>query len=451
MKREKGFLIEDVKSESPSALAGIKAGWKLLFIDGKKVKDIIDYRIMESDTRIDLLMIDDRGRLRKKMITKRVDEPLGMQFNPPTMAGTKHCGNKCLFCFIDQNPPGLRKSLYIKDDDYRLSFLYGNFVTLNRLNEEELKRIVKLKLSPLYVSVHSTEPGLRQKLFGNKKAERGMQNLRKLVRAGIRIHAQVVLCPGINTDAEMKKTIRDLYKMGSNILSIVLVPVGLTKYRQGLPELRHFTAAEANDLIARVEKLQKCFLSRRNTRLLYAADEFYVLSGREVPDADDYENYPQLENGVGLLRLFLDELQKIEGTAGIRDRKLNISMVTGTAAEVCVRKLAAVLEAGSRNLRCNVITIKNNFFGPEVNVAGLLTGSDLIMNLEDKELGDLLIVPAAAVNEKKVLFLDGLSLEDLEKKVKVPVYSAGGPLEVLALLEKIKKGSIVFQGGKRGE
>ncbi|MFO8191999.1 MAG: DUF512 domain-containing protein [Bacillota bacterium] len=449
MKREKEFLIEDVKSGSPADLAGIRAGWKLLCMDGKQIGDILDFRIMESDTRVNLLLIDERGRLRKKTIAKKVDEQLGMQFNPPTMARMKYCSNKCLFCFIDQNPPGLRPPLYIKDDDYRLSFLYGNFVTLNRLTEEELKRIVKMRLSPLYVSVHSTNPGLRQKLFGNERAERGMQNLRKLVRAGIRIHAQIVLCPGINTGPEMKNTIRDLYKMGTNILSIALVPVGLTKHRQGLPDLRLFTTAEADALIAKVEKLQNYFLSRRGTRLLYAADEFYVLSGRDIPVADDYENYPQLENGIGLLRIFLDELQKIEGVAGEKDPRLNISLVTGLAAEYYIRKLVAVLEAGSQNLRCKVFIIKNRYFGPEVNVAGLLTGSDLIRELENKELGDLLIVPATAVNKKNALFLDGLSLQDLAKKVGAPVYIAGGPLEALALLEKIRDGNIVLQGGMK--
>ncbi|HED24039.1 MAG TPA: DUF512 domain-containing protein [Firmicutes bacterium] len=449
MKKVIGYLIENVRPDSPASEAGIKAGWKLLRMDGQEIGDILDYKILESDTCINLLLLDNRGKLRRKIISKTVNEPLGLEFNPPTMDRLHYCANKCLFCFIDQNPSGMRPSLYIKDDDYRLSFLYGNFITLNRLNEEDLERIIKLHLSPLYVSIHSTDPGLRQMLFGNKRAVRGIQNLKKLTRAGIHIHAQIVLCPGINTGPEMKKTIRDLYNIGSSILSIALVPVGLTEHRVGLSDLKLFTAAEAGALIDRVENLQNYFFSRRGTRLIYAADELYVLSGREVPPAEKYENYPQLENGVGLLRIFLDELQLVEETAGEKTCKINISLATGLAAETCVKKLAAVLESVNPNLKCRVFKINNRFFGQEVTVAGLLTGSDLIRGLEGREPGDLLIIPSTAVNEKTALFLDGLSLQDLEKKLGIPVFTAGGPLEVLALLDKIGDGDNTAEGGIR--
>ncbi len=426
----KGHLIDHVAKGSPAYKAGIKPGWELLRIDNQEVRDIIDFKIMESDTSVRLLLKNDLGSLHRLTIHKPVSLPLGLRFNPPTMAGLQHCRNNCIFCFINQNPPGLRNPLYIKDDDYRLSFLYGNFITLNRMTDEEIERIKKLQLSPLYVSVQATNPDLRRIMFNSRHAEKGIDNLKKLVSAGIQIHAQVVLCPGYNTGAEMKRTISDLEQLGEGILSIALVPVGLTRHRSGLPALKRYDSAAAYQLVAEVAEMQEYFFKKRGSRFVFLADEFYNLAGMELPEDYEYENYPQLENGVGLARQFLEQLKSVKD-AGIKilPQTLTAAVVSGYAAKPQVTEMVNILNR-IENLTVKPIFTENRFFGEEVTVSGLLTGSDMLAGLEGKTVGDVVFIPAILLKENSRSFLDDLKISDLEKALQVPVHAVNGPWEL---------------------
>lgn len=427
----KGHLIDYITEGSPADKAGIKAGWELLRFDNQEIKDIIDFKIMESDTTVRLLLKTDQGIVRRITIHKPVSVPLGMRFNPPTMDRLQRCRNRCIFCFIEQNPPGMRSPLYIKDDDYRLSFLYGNFITLNRMSDEEIERVKRLQLSPLYVSVHSTNPDLRRIMFNSRDAERGLNNLKKLVSAGIQVHAQVVLCPGYNTGPELERTIQDLDKLGEGILSLALVPVGLTKHRSGLPVLKRYDQAEAKKLVKEVREMQETFLTRRGSRFVFLADEFYNLAGINLPEEHEYENYPQLENGVGLARQFMEQLRTVKNT-GIKKlpQSLSVSVVSGLAARPQVTEMVETLNR-IENLSVKAIFIENQFFGEQVTVSGLLTGNDLLSSLEGKTVGDVVFVPGILLKENSSCFLDDLSLSDLENRLQVPVRPVNGPGELL--------------------
>ena len=444
---DQGHLVDRVTAGSPAEAAGIKAGWRMIRIDNQIVGDIIDYKIIEADENLWLLMMDQQGIMHRKKIVKPADIPLGMHFNPPTISSLQHCRNRCIFCFIEQNPPGLRPPLYIKDDDYRLSFLYGNFITLNRLTAGEIERIIKLQLSPLYVSVQTTNPELRRIMFNSKQAERGTENLRKLVKAGIRIHAQIVLCPGYNDGIEMERTIKDLDLMGPNFLSIAVVPVGITNYRSGLQQLEQFDSHSAEKLVEQVSKMQKSFLNKRGSRFVFLADEFYNMAGLDIPGSDEYENYPQLENGVGLARQFLDELNRLNVQELDKlSTNITVTVVSGMAASFQIKQLVEVFNKINK-LIVNPVFVENHCFGGQVTVSGLLTGRDLLDALEGKKLGDVVFIPKIMLNENTSLFLDNMDVSDLEKTLKVPVCSAGGPLEMINMiyekadqLNDVKKG-----------
>ncbi len=440
MRKNEGAIIEKVLPGSPAEAAGIKTGWQLMRIDNQPVGDIIDYKIMESDDQLRLLLLTEQGILRRVKITKQVETPLGLQFNPPTITKMQHCGNNCLFCFVDQNPPGMRPALYVKDDDYRLSFLYGNFITLNRLTAPELDRITRLQLSPLYVSVHTTKPGLRNLMFGTKKAEKGLLNLQRLVKNGIRVHAQVVLCPGYNTGPEMERTLADLAALGPGVLSVALVPIGLTAHRSGLENLRKHTPEEAREMLKEVGTLQQEYLKERGTRFVFAADEFYNLASVPVPAGDRYEGYPQLENGVGLARHFLDELSVIERRhRAVPGKAVTATIAAAPAAGALLEKLVTIF-SGPEDPEIDLKIISNKYFGEQVTVSGLLTGSDLLTALEGKALGDVVFISKTMLKEGSSLFLDDLTVEDVEQVLKIPVCPVSGPLEFLSEIEKLSGG-----------
>lgn len=432
-----GHKVKNVSPGSPAAAAGIRAGWKLLGIDDRPITDIIDYKIMEADESLTLLVLNGRGYLRRIKIVKPPGTALGLSFEHPTISPIRSCGNRCIFCFIDQNPPGMRPALYLKDDDYRMSFLYGNFITLNRDSESDIKRIISLHLSPLYVSVHATDPVLRRKIFGTKNADRGLANLKKLVRGGIRVHAQVVLCPGYNSGKALRRTIKDLARMGPNLLSIALVPVGLTGHRANLPPIKGFSGEEACALMNDLKTMQEFFLQRRGTRFVYAADELYLLAGEPFPADGDYEGYPQLENGVGLARLFLDELEDLN-PFGFKNQgvKPNLTVVTGKAAapllEQAVNKIHSCGAA-----RIKMAIVPNIFFGERVSVSGLLTGADIMAALEGKDPGDAVIIAGNLLKDQSSRFLDDMNVGELEKKLGVPLLTASGPREMYAVIREL--------------
>lgn len=441
MRKKPGHLIKSVVPGSPAERAGISAGERLLRMDNSPIHDIIDYKIMEADGRVQLLLLDRNGRARKLSISKGIETPLGLQFASPTLAPVKKCRNRCFFCFIKQNPTGLRRSLYLKDDDYRLSFLFGNFITLNGLRPEEMERIVKLRLSPLYISVHATDPGIRLNMFGTKKAPRGFDYLRKLLGHGIETHLQIVLCPGYNTGQVLDRTIEDLAALGSGVLSIALVPVGLTIHRpSGLPPLRKLTSQEAQKLTGKISRLQKKFMSSRGTRLLYLADEIYTLAGEAPPAAEEYEGFPQLENGVGLTRLFLDELAALPvPPLGPLPGPLRATLASGEEAEPLIKKLISALYTVP-GLSLKQAVVVNNFFGNTVTVSGLLTGQDLVESLQDQDLGDALFITRSMLKEGEEVFLDGMTLGRLEKLFQLPVVAVQGPKELAEKLRDLAAG-----------
>ena len=430
MEKSSGHDIEKVSPGSPAYAADIRPGWKLHRIDNQQIGDIIDYKIMESDDRLRLLVQDEAGIFRRIRIIKPPETPLGLYFTPPTISIMHYCVNRCIFCFVEQNPTGMRPALYIKDDDYRLSFLYGNFITLNRLTEPELERIIRLQLSPLYVSVHTTNPDLRRVMFGTKKAEKGLINLARLVDSGIRIHAQVVLCPGFNTGSEMERTISDLSTMGSNLTSIALVPIGLTGHRCGLEPLRKFEPREAAELVEKISVMQRLFLKERGSRFVFLADEFYNLAGAEYPADSEYEGYPQLENGVGLARNFLNELALIEQQEALPLAKpFSVTIAAGQAASSLMELLAAGFSSIDQ-LSIRVEIVKNEFFGDPVTVSGLLTGSDLIAALKGKDLGDAVFISETLLKDESNFFLDDLTVNEVESALNASVYAVNGPLDL---------------------
>ncbi len=436
MKKADGPTINKVSAGSPASKAGLRAGWKLIRIDNQPVGDIIDYKIMESDHELQLLVLTDRGIIRRVKINKPVNEPLGLSFNPPTITKMQHCGNQCIFCFVDQNPPGMRASLYVKDDDYRLSFLYGNFITLNRLSEKELQRIINLRLSPLYVSVHTTNPRLRAEMFGTERAVKGLEYLRKLVDAGINIHSQVVLCPGYNDGRELAATVEDLAKMGPAIKSLAVVPLGLTGHRKGLKPLRKYSEPEAEDIIDKIECFQEKFLKQRGTRFVFSSDEFYNLASRPLPPDDSYENYPQLENGVGLSRQFLNELHALgEKLPFLPGKFQNLTIAAAPAAEKLLEELVEYFTRVT-GVDINLQIVDNKYFGEEVTVSGLLTGSDLLRALKGKPLGDVVFITKSMLKDRDNIFLDDMTINYVENELQVSLVAVDGPKDFFSELLK---------------
>lgn len=432
-----GALISGVAAGSPAEQMGIRPGDRLLRLDSRAIGDIIDYKILEADDKLRLLLRTGSGRLKRVAVQKAPETTLGLQFEPPTIAPLKRCGNRCLFCFIKQNPRGLRRSLYLKDDDYRLSFLYGNFITLNNLGEKEMQRIIKLRLSPLYVSVHATDPTVRLGLFGTDLAKRGLNNLYKLAAAGICFHLQVVLCPGYNTGEVLEKTVRDLARLGPAAISLALVPVGLTAHCNNQTSLRRLESKEARTLLRQLALWQRFFLKTRGSRFVFAADEIHNLAGEPFPAAAAYEGFPQLENGIGLSRLFLDELDHLPDPPALPlPRPLRATLATGPEAAPLITKLARRFSA-LPGLSLHTEVVSNRFFGPQVTVAGLLTGEDLAAALTGKDLGECVFISTSLIREKDNLFLDGKTITELERRLQVTVRAVSGPKELSRALERM--------------
>ncbi len=447
MSKTDGFLISRVHPGSPASSARIKPGERLLRIDGVPVKDIIDFKIAEADYRVVLLLRRQDGTLRRLRINKRPDRPLGLQFDPPTLAPVKLCGNRCLFCFVDQNPPGIRGSLRIKDDDYRLSFLYGNFITLNNLTPAELERIIRLRLSPLYVSVHTTNPVLRRRMFRSERAEHGLSCLRKLAAAGIKIHAQIVLCPGVNDRKELERTVMDLANMGKAVASVAVVPVGLTAHRKNCGALRSLVNGEAAAVVEQIVAWQQHFLQNRGCRFVYPADELYRRAGVPYPKREAYEGFPQLENGVGMARLFLDELPVLKKRLPpALPRPLKLTVVTGREAAHLLAEAVELFKT-VRSLELRLAVIENRFFGSPVTVAGLLTGCDILAVLKKQECGDAVLIPENMLKDGTGFFLDGMTLDGLEKTLGVPVRAAADPLAMWEQISTLGGRSKHFTGG----
>lgn len=430
-------VIKHVEPGSIAHRVGLLPGDEILKINNCDFEDFLDYKFLMTDERVSLIIRDSKGSLKKIIIDKEFDEGIGVEFENPLMDNIKRCKNKCVFCFVDQMPPGLRKSLYVKDDDYRLSTAFGTFITLTNVSERDFERIVKMHLSPLYVSVHATSPDVRRFMMKNPKAGEGMEKLEYLARHHIFLHCQVVLCPGINDGEVLEKTLRDLSQLWPQVLSIAVVPVGLTRFRQRLYPLKAFTKEEAGRVIDFIERFQTESLNTRNTRLVFAADEFYCIAERKVPSCEAYEDFYQLENGVGMMALLKKEINENLPNipTELSDRRW-VTIATGVSAYEFLTEVLRPLER-VKNLEYRVLPVINNFFGPSVTVAGLVTGADLIKQLKTEKLGDIVLIPEVMLKDKKV-FLDDVSVEDVGKNLSadVKVVDVSGKAFLEAILGK---------------
>ena len=427
-------VIMHIEPGSPAAQAGLQPGDKLMAINGKPVRDDLDFRFLTADEELLLTVTSPDGKSRQVTVQKAFDEELGIDFGgKATYDGIYTCHNNCVFCFVHQQPRGLRPTLTLMDDDFRLSYMHGNFITLVGISEEHWQRIFDQKLSPLYISVHATDDDLRAFLLGTDQGRGLMKQLRELAAGGIQFHTQVVSVPGVNDGANLDRTIADLVTLGPDaLLSISVVPVGLTQYRKGLYELRPYTREEARVMVDQLEAWQQKLLPDWGGVLVYPSDEWYILSGREVPPAEAYGNYDQLENGVGMVRLFLEQMTATtDRLPPALPEPKRVTVVTGVLATSTLNRAARWLTERVENLTVEVQTIWNDFYGHSVTVAGLLLGRDMIDQLRGKDLGDLVVLPAVAFRDADGRSLDNLTPDQISQMLGgVPVALAGSPAEL---------------------
>ncbi len=413
IKVEKGSIAEEV---------GICPGDVLVAINDEEITDIFDYRYQINDEYLEMTFRTPNGEEYVAEIEKDFDEDIGIIFESGLMDEARSCRNKCIFCFIDQLPKGMRKTLYFKDDDSRLSFLQGNYVTLTNMSEKDINHIIFYHLSPINVSVHTTDLELRKTMLKNKNADKVLDIMKRLKDAGIEMNLQVVLCNGINDGDILDKTISDCAKFMPNAHSMSIVPIGLTKYREGLYPMTPFSKEDAEKVINQVEKWQNKFLKDHGTRFVYCADEFYLKAERQLPDAEIFEDFAQYENGVGMLSLFEKEFNdEIEKTEYNIESKRSVSIATGVAAYDLIKKLSDRIMEKFPSLNINVYCIKNNFFGEMITVCGLLTGQDIISQLKGKDLGEYLLLPESLLRNSTHTLLDDVEIEDIEKELNIKI------------------------------
>ncbi len=410
--------ITGVLPHSRAARAGIRAGDILLEINSHAINDVLDYRFRLAEDVV-VLKLHRGPELLDVKIKKDTYDDIGLEFGTPLMDKKHRCENGCIFCFIDQNPKGMRETIYFKDDDCRLSFLHGNYITLTNLHDEDIDRIIEMHISPVNVSVHATNPELRVKMMKNKRAGDVLRYLRRLADAGIRLRGQIVLCRGINDGDELTRSMTDLSEYYPALDSVSVVPAGLTAHREGLYHLEPFTPDECAAVIEQIE----AFNATLEERLFFASDEFYIKCGRPLPEEEYYGDYLQIENGVGMLTSFGTEFDSIMKTLDDDEKlsKREISVATGEAAYDFMTKLVEKLTAECPNLTCHVYPVKNNFFGGEVTVTGLLTGTDLAEQLTGKNLGETLYLSRTTLRAEGDLFLCGMSPEELSEKLGVNI------------------------------
>ena len=411
--------ITHVQPGSIAQRLGLAAGDKLVSIAGEPIIDQIDYQALTAQERFDMMVEDAGGQTRTVHVHKEDWEPLGLTLDQTIVSKPRPCRNHCVFCFIDQMPPGMRKTLYVKDDDWRLSLMMGNYITMTNIDDHELDRIIRRKVSPLFVSVQCTDPDMRVKLLRNPNAAKIMDNLRLLKSNGIRFHAQMVLCPGWNDGEILKKSLEDLETLRPAVQSIALVPIGLTKFRDGLPYIKPYNKQMAIDLIESVKPYQERFLREIGTRLVFPADEFYCLSGLPLPTDEEYEDYPQIENGVGMLRMFETDLEyAVEDLPMTETPPHRICIATGTSVAPFLRELAN--KHAPRGTTVEVRPIVNKFFGESVTVTGLITGQDLVAQCQDVQADEILIV-RSMIRAEGDLFLDNMSVDEVRSKLPCPL------------------------------
>jgi len=418
-------VVKSISQDSPVAKSIIIPGDILRKINCNPINDILDYEYYSYDGYLLLELLDSNKKVKLVNLHKPEGLDLGIEFEKPLLDDEKHCTNKCIFCFIDQLPSGMRESLYYKDDDIRLSFLQGNYVTLTNLSSRDIDRIIKLKISPVNISVHTLNPKLRSFMLGGKKGAEGLNSLKALVKAGIELNCQIVCCPGVNDGWRLSKTIEGFMKLGSCIKSVSIVPVGLTKHREGLTTLRPFDKVLARQTIRRVEQYGIKCLKKRGSRIFFCADELYKTAKLKLPENDYYEDYPQLENGVGMMRLFITEfeiaLERQSSSLYSQNAPIKSSLITGMLAQKNLTNLLKTAKEKYDKIDCEVFAIRNDFFGESITVSGLITGNDIINQLKGKQLGQRLLIPRNMLRAGEDIFLDNVTVSELSEKLGVPV------------------------------
>ncbi len=420
-------IIEKVVEGSIADELEIEPGDVLVSINGSNVKDIIDYKFLISDEYIEVEIEKKDGEIWELEIEKEFDEDLGIEFTNPLIDKARSCRNKCIFCFIDQLPPNMRETLYFKDDDSRLSFLQGNFVTLTNMTDEEIDRIIAYRLSPINVSVHTTNPDLRVKMLNNKNAGKIFPILKRFKEANLTVNCQIVLVPRVNDGKELERTLEDLSSLYPSVKSVAVVPVGVTKYREKLYKLKPFNKEESKEVLSLIEREQNKFLEHMGTRFVFASDEFYAMTNKKLPSYEAYEGFTQLENGVGLMKSFeyeVDmELEKLGNNVELNKKYI---IATGTLAKDFMDRIKDKTMKKIRNLNLNVIAIENDFFGRTITVSGLITGQDIISQLEGLKNVDGIIIPKSMLRKDSDVFLDDLTIKDIENRLMVKII----PVEV---------------------
>ncbi len=409
--------VNSVIPGSPADREGVREGDLLAAINGHKVKDVLDYMYYAAETEVTLDMVR-HGEEMTVHISKDEYDDLGLEFETFLMDSKQRCSNNCVFCFIDQMPPGMRETLYFKDDDARLSFLQGNYVTLTNLHQEDIDRIIAMKLN-INVSVHTTNPELRVKMMHNRFAGEKLKFIWQLAENGIKLNCQVVCCPGLNDGDELRRTLSDLGTLMPNITSMAVVPVGVTKFREGLYPLTTFNKQTAGETIDIIAEYQQQFLEKFGTRTVFPSDEFFLIAERDIPDAEFYEDYSQYENGVGMLRSLIDEFEKALEIAEWEGGDRHVTIATGYSPYPIMCRLAKMAEEKFPQLRCDVCRIRNDFFGDTITVAGLITAQDLIAQLKGRDLGEQVLISSAMVRRDSDVFLDDLTISDVERELGV--------------------------------
>lgn len=422
--------IYDVTIGSHADKAGIKKGETLLSINSNEIVDVLDYRFYQVNRKLTLEVEDEDKNVRIIEMTKGEYEEIGLEFETYLMDKQHSCRNKCIFCFIDQLPKGMRESLYFKDDDSRLSFLFGNYITLTNITEHEIDRIIKMHISPINVSVHTTNPELRCKMMNNRFAGDTLKYLKRFADAGITLNCQIVSCPGINDGDELVRTLTDLENLGVNMTAIV--PVGLTRYRENLYPLVPYNKETAGQTIDIIEKMGDECVKKHGRRIFFPGDEFYLLAEREIPSPEFYEDFSALEDGIGMIAYLTDDVGwKLEELDADESLCHKVTIACGEGVFPYMKRIMSMINEKFPNITINTRAIKNNFFGGGVNVSGLVTGGDLIDQLRGDDLGDRLIIPSSMLRFENDLFLDDVSTDDVERELDVtlvPVNNNGNDL-----------------------
>ncbi len=429
--------ITKVLPDSIAEELGFEPGDAIAKINGVEPRDLIDYRFLCADEYLELEVLDEAGATHHVELEKDYDADLGLEFATALFDGLIQCNNRCPFCFIDQQPPGKRESLYFKDDDYRLSFLYGSYLTLTNITEREWQRIEQMRLSPLYVSVHATEPDVRTRLLKNDRAGLILDNLRWFQERRLQIHAQVVVCPGINDGIHLERTLADLASFHSGdvpaVASVAVVPVGLTRFRPQEDELIPVSQAKAQEVIAQVQAIQQKFKQQYGSNVVWLADEWFLIAREDLPPESHYEDYPQIGNGVGSIRLFLKEFQAIadEMLPASVDTPRSFVWLVGNAVEKAFQPLVDRLNQ-VKNLNIELVALNSNYWGQEITVTGLLTGQDLISGLASKKIEKPVLLPSLMLKHDDTKFLDDLSVADVSQQLGIELIPVNGERELIA-------------------